>query len=227
MAHNSNPCSPDSSSSNQSASQIQDRYIPPSTKFRARRPPAGASASTAQFNPIAIHGANGGPDGDSRSSNVANLVSDADQINSVRLQGTVPFLSPCECSLITIEFKDHLVGDLDSTSDVAHASPSLELQWQFLATSDDKEKETRDTLLTEHAVLVSPLLESRGYSLPSQYALLGRTTTAGDAIQDLRIMLNTNIPFSAFVCGVQGSGKSHTTACMIGMATIPIISLNR
>ena len=223
MAHHSNSSLSDLSPSNQSASQSQDQYVSPS-KSPTGPLPAGALASTAQFNTIAIHHANGGYVRDTRHSDVANLVVDDDQINSVRLQGTFAFLSPCKYSLITIDFKDHLVGDLHGTSDVAYPSPSLELQWQFLSTSDDKEEETRDNLPIEHAVLVSPLLESRGYRLPSQYALLGRTADAGESIPDIRIMLNTNIPFSAFVCGVQGSGKSHTTACMIGMATIPIIT---
>jgi hypothetical protein len=50
-----------------------------------------------------------------------------------------------------------------------------------------------------------------------QYGLLGSSDlTCSTNISDSRLFLNTNIPFSAFVCGVQGSGKSHTTACMIG-----------
>lgn len=50
-----------------------------------------------------------------------------------------------------------------------------------------------------------------------QYGLLGSSEwTPSTAILDSRIFLNTNVPYSAFVCGVQGSGKSHTTACMIG-----------
>lgn len=125
-----------------------------------------------------------------------------------------------------IDFKDHLVGNLLGPSEEAQPGPSLEVQWQFLSIDDDEEEETRGTLPTENAVLVSPLLESRGYRLPSQYALLGKTAIAGDALPDHRIMLNTNIPFSAFVCGVQGSGKSHTTACMIGMALPQMRSLS-
>jgi hypothetical protein len=49
-----------------------------------------------------------------------------------------------------------------------------------------------------------------------QYGLLGSSGSTCTTISDSRLFLNTNIPFSAFVCGVQGSGKSHTTACMIG-----------
>lgn len=53
-----------------------------------------------------------------------------------------------------------------------------------------------------------------------QYGLLGSLApdneTGSSQAADRMIFLNTNIPFSAFVCGVQGSGKSHTTACMLG-----------
>lgn len=55
--------------------------------------------------------------------------------------------------------------------------------------------------------------------MPPQFALLGEISQSGKSkeLADPRIMLNTNVPFSAFVCGLQGSGKSHTTSCMIGM----------
>lgn len=33
---------------------------------------------------------------------------------------------------------------------------------------------------------------------------------------DPRVFLNGNAPWSAFICGLQGSGKSHTLACMLG-----------
>ena len=33
--------------------------------------------------------------------------------------------------------------------------------------------------------------------------------------QDHRIFLNVNAPWSAFICGSQGSGKSHTLSCML------------
>ena len=33
---------------------------------------------------------------------------------------------------------------------------------------------------------------------------------------DRRLFLNTNAPTSTFICGLQGSGKSHTLACILG-----------
>lgn len=44
-----------------------------------------------------------------------------------------------------------------------------------------------------------------------------RTDEASDpTTDDPRVFLNTNIPISAFICGVQGSGKSHTLSCILG-----------
>ncbi|KAJ4373674.1 hypothetical protein N0V86_007817 [Didymella sp. IMI 355093] len=37
---------------------------------------------------------------------------------------------------------------------------------------------------------------------------------------DSQLFLNTNVPFSAFICGVQGSGKSHTTSCILENAIL-------
>ncbi|KAF1994123.1 hypothetical protein P154DRAFT_448366 [Amniculicola lignicola CBS 123094] len=79
-----------------------------------------------------------------------------------------------------------------------------------------------------HAPLISEgiLLKARKGTVP-QYGLLG--TYAPDGVEESRakIFLNTNVPFSAFICGVQGSGKSHTTACILENALIPSPNLGR
>src|SRR2546423_8059889 len=53
-------------------------------------------------------------------------------------------------------------------------------------------------------------------SLLPQYGLLGSSLpkegTCSTRAVDPRLFLDTNIPFSAFICGLQGSGKSHTTS---------------
>ncbi len=55
----------------------------------------------------------------------------------------------------------------------------------------------------------------------SQYGLIaGRINTEGtldgDELRpDPRIFLNVSAPWSAFICGSQGSGKSHSLACML------------
>ena len=40
-------------------------------------------------------------------------------------------------------------------------------------------------------------------------------------VSDPRIFLNINTPWSAFVCGSQGSGKSHTLSCMLENSLLP------
>jgi hypothetical protein len=56
-------------------------------------------------------------------------------------------------------------------------------------------------------------ISSHDGSLLPQYGLLGSHTEAR-AVES-KLLLNTNVPFSMFVCGVQGSGKSHTTSCIL------------
>ncbi len=40
-------------------------------------------------------------------------------------------------------------------------------------------------------------------------------------LKDDRLFININTPWSAFICGSQGSGKSHTLSCMLENALIP------
>ena len=62
--------------------------------------------------------------------------------------------------------------------------------------------------------------------------LLGLVDAFGDPIvakskkpvmkaEDNRLFVNMNAPWSAFICGSQGSGKSHTLSCMLEAALIP------
>ena len=45
-------------------------------------------------------------------------------------------------------------------------------------------------------------------------------SSSHDLGDDNRLFLNTNAPWSAFVCGSQGSGKSHTLSCMLEAALL-------
>jgi hypothetical protein len=48
-----------------------------------------------------------------------------------------------------------------------------------------------------------------------QYAVLGQETSPGLNKPYKPVLLNTDAPWSAFLCGSQGSGKSHTLSCML------------
>lgn len=67
--------------------------------------------------------------------------------------------------------------------------------------------------------------------IPSQYCLLGglkkmETSTQEDAdnkrlLDDRRLFFNVSSPSSTFICGSQGSGKSHTLSCLLEACLIP------
>ncbi|KAF2685473.1 hypothetical protein K458DRAFT_301216 [Lentithecium fluviatile CBS 122367] len=69
-----------------------------------------------------------------------------------------------------------------------------------------------------HAPLLDGEMISTGRHLLPQYGLMG---SHKELNVKSRMFLNTNIPFSAFICGVQGSGKSHTTATILENSLIP------
>lgn len=106
------------------------------------------------------------------------------------------------------------------------ASPRLSYQLSLLlATNSSVDKGCHEREGANHdirnAVLVSAdTVEEAEEELLPQYGLLGSFSC--ERIEPLKnlgeqkVLLNTNIPFSAFICGVQGSGKSYTTACLLG-----------
>ena len=58
-----------------------------------------------------------------------------------------------------------------------------------------------------------------------EYIKNGTPVESGEKIpaespENARVFLNTNTPWSAFVCGLQGSGKSHTLSCLIGKSIL-------
>jgi hypothetical protein len=110
---------------------------------------------------------------------------------------------------------------------VATNAPGVESQSMDLLLSDasDEEglEESNDEVDGEvrHAPLITAsMVTGRSQSNLPQYGLLG-------SYEKEKMFINTNIPFSAFVCGVQGSGKSHTTACILENALIQSSQLGR
>lgn len=90
-----------------------------------------------------------------------------------------------------------------------------------LKTTKHSVSNTDDVLDSEargigHAPLLSSdmVIQHAGDLIP-QYGFLGCRTEDGIELADDKLFQNTNVPFSTFICGVQGSGKSHTTACML------------
>ena len=109
--------------------------------------------------------------------------------------------------------------------DNKHRVPTLEDQ-KYLLNSNDESGHLEEALFNDNigdAVIFSAdVLKSSDESLFPQYSLLGTRCLAGQSSlwpawdNDRRLFHNTNIPFSAFICGLQGSGKSHTLSCILG-----------
>ncbi|KAJ7463035.1 hypothetical protein FB451DRAFT_1495209, partial [Mycena latifolia] len=92
----------------------------------------------------------------------------------------------------------------------------LDDELAFLKSATPAEQDN-DSEFLHHQLVTSPLLtysvlKHHAAAFPSR-GLLG--TSAGE-----RVYVNTNAPSSAVICGVQGSGKSHTVSCLLECALI-------
>ncbi|KAG6903380.1 hypothetical protein C0995_013133 [Termitomyces sp. Mi166 len=90
----------------------------------------------------------------------------------------------------------------------------------------DEDSVGRAISMETHDLSTAPLITKEAYDgggylrSSSQYGVLGRVLSTHqkslcERPEDPRLYLNTNAPFSALVCGVQGSGKSHTVSVIL------------
>ena len=86
--------------------------------------------------------------------------------------------------------------------------PQYGLLAKVLDTFNSKEDEDTDDTEGQNQATREEALE--------QPALDGRESNRGP--EDNRLFVNMNAPWSAFICGSQGSGKSHTLSCMLEAA---------
>jgi hypothetical protein len=74
----------------------------------------------------------------------------------------------------------------------------------------------------EQAPLLSGgIVAQRANELVPQFGLIGCLANEDASLPSSQLFFNTNVPVSTFICGVQGSGKSHTTSCILENAVIP------
>ena len=103
-------------------------------------------------------------------------------------------------------------------------APTLDDQLELLGLDDSEDdeslgaklgdKEIHDAVLFGAPMLLDEEYSERTKKLIPQYALLGSILQT--KLQDTRIFLNSNNPASFFICGLQGSGKSHTLSTLLG-----------
>lgn len=85
----------------------------------------------------------------------------------------------------------------------------------LLATTKTTCHENTASIFPEYGLLAETL-EIRGVSGP--HATFSEDANSQE--KDERLFLNINTPWSAFICGQQGSGKSHTLSCILENALL-------
>ena len=75
--------------------------------------------------------------------------------------------------------------------------------------SMDRRGSNTKSLLPQYGLLAGRIDLSKG-----DFALSSKTPKEQEAL-DPRLFLNVNAPWSAFICGSQGSGKSHSMCCIL------------
>ncbi|MCJ1397594.1 hypothetical protein MMC11_000789 [Xylographa trunciseda] len=118
----------------------------------------------------------------------------------------------------------------DDGPEISH----FDVHMSFLAhhTNPTQQYSSQQEEIRTTPLFSGPVLDQFGGTLLPQYGLLAKRTEdlpcdpsllqhadsevgTADNESDPRIFLNVNTPWSAFICGSQGSGKSHTLSCML------------
>lgn len=121
---------------------------------------------------------------------------------------------------------EHSKADLKFSATMAKSTTDFELQRYLQLINGIQTHENSDAQgdACREEIRMAPLFSWNAKQLTlsqhkfeySQYALLGQILPArGDVIDFNPVLINTDIPWSAFICGQQGSGKSYTLSCML------------
>ena len=155
-------------------------------------------------------------------------------------QGLAPNLYvPIQLNLSDCE---HPLSEAYSSLTVNDRPPALDYQLAFLSDPDSTSRVTHShDQSSGEATRTTPLfsgkvLDGSKSGTFKQYGLLCKAVASRQSQQlppgstkpescvldyDPRIFLNVNAPWSTFICGSQGSGKSYTLSCMLENCLIP------
>jgi hypothetical protein len=105
-------------------------------------------------------------------------------------------------------------------------TPDFVLYSQLLSGNKKSDKASGKTKGSQRDIEQAPLLSGdivvqHANDLVPQFGLLGCLANEDASLPSSQLFFNTNVPVSTFICGVQGSGKSHTTSCILENAVIP------
>jgi hypothetical protein len=105
------------------------------------------------------------------------------------------------------------------------STPDFALYSRLLAGNRKENKVEGKTKGTQRDIEQAPLLcgtiiAQHANDFVPQFGLLGCLANQDSSLPSCQLFFNTNVPVSTFICGVQGSGKSHTTSCILENAVI-------
>lgn len=109
------------------------------------------------------------------------------------------------------------ISPTPSEAEEIHLEAHLDLLEVSNATDEASEIETAP-IFTNAVRLHTQKSSKTGKAPFGQYGLLAGDVSRGSsfsATQDPRVFYNVAAPSSAFICGSQGSGKSHSLSCML------------
>ncbi|KAK6521479.1 hypothetical protein TWF506_001692 [Arthrobotrys conoides] len=116
-----------------------------------------------------------------------------------------------------------------SNSEDASADEARERLEELISNADSMFLDRKSKSATRDALSFVPLFTSdllrsaSKVALPPQYATFGKFLgpETADSSEQRLLLLNTNTPWTAFICGLQGSGKSHSLTTMLESCLIP------
>ncbi|KAI5815382.1 hypothetical protein BZA77DRAFT_265894 [Pyronema omphalodes] len=117
--------------------------------------------------------------------------------------------------------------DEELSDDYVEEMPSLDEQMCLLSmdTLEGEEPELANTDVKNAVMFTADVLKKTKHrKLLPQYSLLGEVISTKPST-DSRLFLNTNHPWSIFICGLQGSGKSHSLSCLLESCLLPTRTL--
>ncbi|KAG9018997.1 hypothetical protein FRB90_007377 [Tulasnella sp. 427] len=132
--------------------------------------------------------------------------------------------SPASTATLPVSGTSTLASSASSPKPVSKGPPSRE---HDLLDGQVKEDATSHQIVTAPLITRDAFVYGDGLSNSvRQYGVIGSIVSIHsqgsiEPYDDKRVYLNTNAPFSAVVCGVQGSGKSHTVGVLLESMLIP------
>ena len=123
------------------------------------------------------------------------------------------------------ELKIFTETSIGQSRDEKPGLPTFEDQKHLLDANDKSghhEEAIYNNSIGDAVIFSANILKNFDLNFFPQYSLLGtycptsQASSSAPSEKDRRLFHNTNIPFSAFICGLQGSGKSHTLSCLLG-----------